>query len=322
MIDANNPDGTGGILSVDDAAARLMAAPEPAPEADKPEPSSPEPDDAPEADEPDADPSDDADTQDEPEPEPAKPQTFKVKVNGEEVEVTQDELLNGYSRQADYTRRTQELARQRQEMEAARSQIQQQAQQYQAQLAQAMQIAQAFMPAPPPRELADTDPLEFMRQKTAYDEQAAKIQHLQAEHARVSQQTQAQQQQQLHQYLEQQRNALVEAVPELKEPAKRTAFQQELVNTLGEAYGFAAQEIGNVYDHRLILLARDAMAYRKLQAQKPKTEAKVAKAPPMVKPGTRPSTAEARAEAAKAAKAAVKRSGSMDDAVAYLLGKR
>ena len=32
-------------------------------------------------------------------------QTFTVKVDGQEVEVTQEELVNGYSRQQDYTRK-------------------------------------------------------------------------------------------------------------------------------------------------------------------------------------------------------------------------
>ena len=39
--------------------------------------------------------------------------TFKVKVDGEEVEVPEDELLKGYSRTQDYTRKTQQLAEQR-----------------------------------------------------------------------------------------------------------------------------------------------------------------------------------------------------------------
>ncbi|MGH9963014.1 MAG: hypothetical protein ACREBC_38845, partial [Pyrinomonadaceae bacterium] len=40
-------------------------------------------------------------------------ETYTVKVGGEEVQVTRDELLNGYSRTQDYTRKTQELAEQR-----------------------------------------------------------------------------------------------------------------------------------------------------------------------------------------------------------------
>lgn len=40
---------------------------------------------------------------------------FEVKVNGETLQVSKDELLSGYSRQEDYTRKTQDLAAQRQE---------------------------------------------------------------------------------------------------------------------------------------------------------------------------------------------------------------
>lgn len=43
----------------------------------------------------------------------------KVKVDGDELEVPLREALSGYSRQADYTRKTQELAQQRQQAEYA-----------------------------------------------------------------------------------------------------------------------------------------------------------------------------------------------------------
>ena len=41
------------------------------------------------------------------EEEEEEPDLFAVKVDGEEIEVTFDELLRGYSRQSDYTRKTQ-----------------------------------------------------------------------------------------------------------------------------------------------------------------------------------------------------------------------
>lgn len=43
----------------------------------------------------------------------------KVKVDGEEVEVPLEEALNGYSRQASFTRKTQELAQERQRLQQA-----------------------------------------------------------------------------------------------------------------------------------------------------------------------------------------------------------
>ena len=36
--------------------------------------------------------------------------TFKLKVDGREVEVNEEELLKGYSRQSDYSKKTQELS--------------------------------------------------------------------------------------------------------------------------------------------------------------------------------------------------------------------
>lgn len=47
-------------------------------------------------------------------------QTYTVRVDGQDVEVTLDELRNGYSRQADYTRKTQELASEREQIAALR----------------------------------------------------------------------------------------------------------------------------------------------------------------------------------------------------------
>ena len=49
--------------------------------------------------------------------------TFKVKVDGEEVEVPEDELLKGYSRTQDYTRKTQQLAEQRKAAESEFEQV-------------------------------------------------------------------------------------------------------------------------------------------------------------------------------------------------------
>lgn len=46
-------------------------------------------------------------------------QTFTVKVGGEPIEVSLDEALNGYMRQADYTQKTQGLAQQREELSYA-----------------------------------------------------------------------------------------------------------------------------------------------------------------------------------------------------------
>lgn len=54
------------------------------------------------------------------EPAGPAPQTFKVTVGGEEVEVTLEEMQKGYMRQADYTRKTMSLAEERKRIEQYR----------------------------------------------------------------------------------------------------------------------------------------------------------------------------------------------------------
>lgn len=50
---------------------------------------------------------------------PTQGQMFPVKIGGETIEVSLQEALQGYQRQADYTRKTQELAEQREELSFA-----------------------------------------------------------------------------------------------------------------------------------------------------------------------------------------------------------
>ena len=53
--------------------------------------------------------SEESDEEEEPEEEDSKPELFTVRINGEDHEVTAEELAKGYSRQSDYTKKTQEL---------------------------------------------------------------------------------------------------------------------------------------------------------------------------------------------------------------------
>lgn len=49
------------------------------------------------------------------------PEQYTVKVDGEELQVSRDELVNGYQRQAHFTQESQKLAAERQELQAAQT---------------------------------------------------------------------------------------------------------------------------------------------------------------------------------------------------------
>ena len=59
----------------------------------------------------------------------------------------------------------------------------------------------------------------------------------------------------------------------------------QVVNYL-QSIGFTNEEISQAGDHRLILLARDAMLYRNQSETVETTRKKIAKIPKVVKPGT------------------------------------
>lgn len=121
------PDTFEQILS-ETMAERAAAAPEPEPEGDEPggeeaEPEQPETETDPDEGQPDPDEPEDEDGEDEEgddaedEPAPVTVQDETVLVLDDGTTLTGKELSDGYLRQADYTRKTQELAEQRREVE-------------------------------------------------------------------------------------------------------------------------------------------------------------------------------------------------------------
>ena len=65
----------------------------------------------------------DDEEQTEVEDEQEQPTYYKVRIDGEEVEVTLEELQSGYSRQQDYTRKTQELSEQRKNVDKQQEEL-------------------------------------------------------------------------------------------------------------------------------------------------------------------------------------------------------
>lgn len=82
-------------------------------------------------------------TEPEPENKAPEPQMYTVKVDGQELQVPLEELLNGYQRQADYSRKTQALADERRQLQAQMAQYQQPQTQPQTQEPQQPQVSQA-----------------------------------------------------------------------------------------------------------------------------------------------------------------------------------
>ena len=222
----------------------------------------------------------DEDTQEE-----EKPSTFTIKVDGKEVEVTLDELQKGYSRTQDYTRKTQQVAEMRKQTETELTAIRAEREQY-AQLLGALseQVKAAAEPQIDWDRLYREDPIEYVRQREVMRENREKAAAIQSEQQRLSEISQQEQMKQLQAHKAKQSQALLEAVPSWKDPAKAKAEKAMLIE-FGQKMGFTTQELGNIYDHRVVLALRKAALYDQMQAKRQGIKPVTNNGPKPAKPG-------------------------------------
>lgn len=184
---------------------------------------------------------------------------YRVTVDGNEIEVTQDELLNGYSRQQDYTRKTQELANQRKTIEQQSQELQQRDAIY-AQLLPKMeaQLKGELVNEPDWNSLYDDDPIAYVREKQIWDEKKEKLTAVSAEQQRLQQEAYAQQQQQIAHVVQDGQQRILQIIPEWKNAEiaskEKSAIRDYGINVLG----YSAQEMDAIYDYRALLGLRNA----------------------------------------------------------------
>ena len=233
--------------------------------------------------------------------------TYKVKVAGQELDVTLDELRNGYSRDADYRQKTEELSNQRKNFQSESEKQRQDYSQKLNELNQKLSAAQVDLNAEINSadldKLYDEDPTEAARvERKLKKKQDALNQSLQ--------QAQAEQKEQFSSFLQDQQRKLVSKMPEFSDPAKASNLKANMKSTLNN-YGFNDQEVAQVYDHRIVMLVNDAMKYRSMQNSKPNIAKKITKPSKPFSSGVKQGKSEANLKLRREKFSRLKKSGSM-----------
>ena len=235
---------------------------------------------------------------------------YTVTIDGTNYEVTQDELIQGYQRNADYTRKTQELAAEKQQSSDFVERSKKDVETKIAKLDQLNQAAQVQLQQEYAQvdfeKLYDEDPVEAARLEHKMRKKNEQLQQ-------VQQQTQQLQMEEFNKYLQEQQKQLTIKLPELNHPEKGSQFKKQMRDYLS-SQGFNDQEIDSVYDHRYVMLVRDAISYRNLQAAKPQIKKKAVNAPKVVKGGVSKSKGQQAAEAKRQQLSRLKKSGKVADA--------
>jgi hypothetical protein len=233
----------------------------------------------------DGDESDDDESEvDEPD-EPTRAKKYSVPIKAEDgsdstIEVDEPELIKGYQRQADYTRKTQELAtRETQAVEFLKTKHQE-VQTHYLQKAEAARAAVAqmagFRTEAELAQLAQDNPAEWVQEVQRHKQISGFLQGL-------DQQINAERQMAAYEAEQADIRKAQRQYKETWQALQAEGFGAEALNdvftTIHKDFGMTERELSQVYDLRFVKILRAAAAYQAIKAKRPEVSKKVASAP-------------------------------------------
>ena len=209
------------------------------------------------------------------------PELHRVKVQGQELEVSLDELKAGYSRDSDYRQKTHTLGMEKRDLETQKNSLRQTYDNRLSELNDLISTADQFVQQKQGGQdlakLYQEDPTEAARLDFQLRQEKQHIDSLK-DKARIAQTKQ------YESYLDAQKELAATKIPEFSDPNKADSFKLNMRNTLRD-YGFNDQEIGSLADHRFLMVAKDAMSFKSQKDKRHIVSKKVANAPKVLKAG-------------------------------------
>lgn len=226
---------------------------------------------------------------DEAEPQPESASEFEIVHNGQQLKLPRDEVVKLAQQGFDYTQKTQALAERTRAAEAVLQRaaaveqmmpaLMQDLATVKALEAQLAQYAQVDWVG-----LATNDPLEYPKVRAQYDQIVGAYQRAGAQYQQRAGAVAAERSNLTAYQLQQEAAALRERIPEWRDPAKYEAGAQELRGYLINQ-GADPRDVDTLTSSLAVSIARKAMLYDKLRADKASRSKQVRNAPPVVKPG-------------------------------------
>jgi hypothetical protein len=230
---------------------------------------------------------------------------YRVKVDGEELEVTLDELQKGYMMGKDYTRKTMSLAEQRKQVEAKIAEIDSNLEEAKS----VIDLELDWFDSEEAKELRQYDPDEYLKRFEKIKGKADKFQKLKAK--RESEISAVRQEQ-----LKKEQELLRQKIPDWMDETTVQREYPKLVESM-KSVGFDENELTGISDHRMMVLARKAMLYDQIMSQD--ISGKKVKTPPKsATPGTPKSPTEASDRKIKEMRERLRKKGDMSSASAAI----
>ena len=248
----------------------------------------------------------------------SEPDMHTVKWDGQEIEVTLDDLKRDYGGQKFVQKGMQENADMKKEVAAVYEALNNERQVI-AELYQSIQQGGiATPPVKPTKELLEADPIGYMHKTVAWEEEMGAYNQQMAQIQQVSLQSSVASENAHKAYLQEQMQILQKDIPDFADEKKSQILRERLVTTGTNHYGFTTDEISQITDARTIKVLHDAYRYQDIISGKSKAKVKTQSANSVIKPGAKKvSTPKAKIRSRQMAK--LKGSGNMKDALDLIL---
>ena len=239
----------------------------------------------------------------------------QVIVNGEKIDVDLDELKAGYQKDADYRRKTEEIAIEKRELKSEEDRLKNQ---YSTKMDDLNSLVVTLnaeinndMNSKELDALWDEDPTEAARVDRKINKRKQSIQQAQ-------QKLREHQESQFQEILKEEQRKLHLKHPEIADPVKGTTVKQNIVNYLSSK-GFSNEDVARIYDSRYFDVIMDAMNYTKSKSVKPGLVSKKVKPSKFVKSGVKTTKEDTDRKSRLDKLKSLKRSGNPKDATDLLM---
>lgn len=240
---------------------------------------------------------------------------YTVKIDGNDTDVTLDELKSGYLKDSDYRKKTSDLAEQRRAIESQANTIQQERAQYAQALGQmqsdAVQQLEQYKQIDW-NQLREDDPMLFMQRRDEQRELEKGIEDSKKHQYQLAVQARSQQTHQFNQNVESGKERLLAIMPDWDDKVSKS------VRAYGLTEGFTNEELSGLTDHRSMAMLRKAMLYDNIKKSQPAKKRVRADTPRYVKSGVTKSKGDVSAKKRADKNKQLRKSGSVDDAASMI----
>ena len=239
----------------------------------------------------------------------------QVIVNGEKIDVDLEELKAGYQKDADYRRKTEELAIEKRELKAEEDRLNKQ---YSTKMEDLNSLVATLnaeinndMNSKELDALWEEDPTEAAKVDRRIQKRKNTIQQAQ-------QKLRDHQQAQFQEILREEQKKLHLKHPEIADPIKGATVKSNIMNYLSSK-GFSNEDVARIYDSRYFDVIMDGMNFNKSKSVKPGLVSKKVKPTKFVKSGIKSTKEELNSKTRLNQIKTLKKSGSPKDATELLM---